>query len=208
MPLLKRSPDTYAFFDRHFPEWRKSLQTQTFFDDTIASESFHYKLGGHYKTWENPDLNLQMDEFIQQHFIPNLKPQNTSTTLVHASILACGYMSFLFSVAVQNELEQDGLSQVLSWQLTNFALFRVDKLISDVLYALPPLGSNKQFPQELLSATGLLRVKLARLYERLMDGSLVPLWVGQIYYQSVNSRSSNIYTRAEKTLQFFLHVKV
>lgn len=133
-----------------------------------------------------------MDRTMQEYFCPHIsKAKASATPLIQGVILAWGYLSFICAARIMDSTEPDELSWNLKFLLMNFALFRINELVVPLTHAVTSFQKGGEDLQDILGATGVLRIKLMDMHSGLKDGSLTPFWV------SYNFLISSIITNAD-----------
>ena len=155
--------------------------------------------------WHNLSFKDQMDQLVLQFFCSGMTPKiaagaSAIESTVQQAILAWGYLTFLVADQIVQS-EDAGLNLGLRFKLANLAVYRIHELVASIressISALAQveelISSFTKKPKEvtdddevrrrlllcILSANGILQIKLQDVYNGLGNGSLELLWVSK-----------------------------
>ena len=157
---------------------------------TRVNDPHVFEVHGDYDA-SNTNLEHPIDQMVWLSYTSDIRENETVTSLVRKAIFVRGYLALLFATNVTERLKvlQDGVYKYecipgsdLSLHLTNFILFRLNRLVAEVMNAVvhKENSSNLNYLLDIEAASAVLYTALMDVCDGLAKGRLKPLCVSHL----------------------------
>jgi hypothetical protein len=165
---------------------------------TGLTEPYIFEVHGDYDVSQT-ELEYPMDQMVWLSYTSDIREKDAATDLITKAIFIRGYLALLFAASVTErvKLVRDGVCMYetiygsdLGVHLTNFILFRLNKLIPEVMNAVLERRrfSNESYLLDIGAASAVLYSALMDACDGLIRGRLKPLCVSNLTLVNADTR--------------------